>query len=68
MSTGGLTVKLEDYCTVHSAAEATGLEYKTLLKRIERGTVKYEPLGRMKLIHTDEVERLKAERDGSTVA
>jgi excisionase family DNA binding protein len=61
-------VKLEDYWTVHSAAEATGLEYKTLLKRIERGQVKYEPLGRMKLIPREEVDRLKAERDGSVAA
>jgi hypothetical protein len=53
---------LKDFYTVHSASDATGIEYKTLLKRIERGKVKHELLGRMKLIPTGEVERLKRER------
>ena len=53
--------RLSDYYSVAAAAEETGIEYKTLLKRIERGTVEYEPFGRMKLIPTAEVKRLKSE-------
>lgn len=54
--------RLSDFYTVHSAAAELGIEYKTLLKRIERGQVEHELLGRMKLIPTTEVKRLKSEK------
>lgn len=55
-------MKLQDYSTVKSASEATGIEYKALLGRIKRGTVKAERLGdKIFLIHIDEVARLKQE-------
>lgn len=45
-----------------AAASATGIEYKTLLQRIARGTVEAKEFGRMKLVPTKEVERLKKEQ------
>lgn len=53
---------LSKYYTVESAAKATGLKYKTLLKRINRGKVKVEEVGRMKFIPAEEVERIKSEQ------
>jgi excisionase family DNA binding protein len=50
------------FYTVREAADLVGLEYKTLLQRIARGKVKYDTLGRMKLIPATEVERLSRER------
>jgi hypothetical protein len=56
-------MKLEDYQTVKSAAEETGIEYKALLGRITRGTVAAQKLGdKIFLIHNDEVKRLKREK------
>jgi excisionase family DNA binding protein len=55
-------LKIAEYLTAHEAARRLGLEYKTLLKRVERGKVKHEPLGRMKLIPVSEVDRLKREQ------
>jgi len=54
--------RLEDFYSVKAAAAETGLEYKTLLQRIHRGTVEAETLGRMKLIPVAEVERIKREQ------
>lgn len=54
--------RLQDYYSVEAASAATGIRYKTLLQRIARGKVAAEDFGRIKLIPTDEVERLKKER------
>jgi excisionase family DNA binding protein len=54
--------RLQDYYSVEAASAATGIKYKTLLQRIARGKLKHEEFGRIKLIPTDEVERLKKER------
>jgi len=54
--------RLEDYFSVEAAARATGIKYKTLLQRIARGTVEAKEFGRMKLVPTKEVERLKKEQ------
>lgn len=53
--------KLGDYFSVEAASRATGIKYKTLLQRIARGTVEAKEFGRMKLVPTSEVERLKKE-------
>jgi hypothetical protein len=50
-----------DFYTVARAAEESGLKYKTLLQRIARGTVDAREFGRMKLIPSSEVSRLKKE-------
>jgi excisionase family DNA binding protein len=54
--------RLSDFYTVEAAAIATGIKYKTLLQRIARGTLVAEEIGRMKLIPTSEVDRLKKEQ------
>lgn len=51
----------EDYMTAKAAAEEIGIEYKTLLMRISRGTVNVaKVVGINKLIHRDEVARVKS--------
>lgn len=50
----------EDYLTAKEAADAIGIEYKTLLMRISRGTINVgKTIGQMKFIHRDEVARVK---------
>lgn len=53
--------RIGDFYTVARAAEETGIRYKTLLKRIARGTVDARDFGRIKLVPSLEVDRLKKE-------
>lgn len=56
-----LDMPLDDYMTVAEAAEAMGLKYKTLLKRINTGSVVARKFGgRMLFIEKNEVNRIKA--------
>jgi hypothetical protein len=54
--------RLQDYFSVEAAAAEIPLKYKTLLQRIARGKVKHEKLGRVILVPTCEVSRLKEEK------
>ena len=53
--------QLGEYHAVSDTATAMGIRYKTLLKRIARGKVKYETFGRLILIHSKEHDRLVEE-------
>lgn len=53
--------QLGEYHAVSDTATAMGIRYKTLLKRIARGKVKYETFGRLILIHSAEYDRLVEE-------
>lgn len=51
-----MVVDLEDYMTPMDAAELLGLNYATLMARIDRGKIKTIRVGRFHLIHKDDVE------------
>lgn len=58
---------LKDFYSVRAAAEAIGMEYMALHKRINRGTVEVERPGtRIVLVPKSEVERLKKETRGES--
>lgn len=55
---------LKDFFTVRKAAVEIGIEYGALYMRIVRGKVAVHPVGdHIKLIHKDEVARLKKEQE-----
>ena len=51
-----MVVDLEDYMTPMDAAELLGLNYATLMARIDRGKIKTIRVGRFHLIHKNDVE------------
>lgn len=52
-------VDLDDYQTPMDAAESLGLNYATLMARIDRGKIQTTRVGRFHLIHKDEVEKAR---------
>ena len=50
-----MVVDLDDYMTPMDAAAELGLNYATLMARIDRGKIKTVRVGRFHLIHKDEV-------------
>lgn len=52
-------VDLDEYVTSTEAAEALGLQYPTLMARIDKGKVETLRVGRFHLIHKTEVKRIK---------
>lgn len=52
----------EDYLSTHQAAGELGIERKTLLQRVSRGTVTGVKVGRTVLIPKEEVVRVKGEQ------
>jgi excisionase family DNA binding protein len=54
-----MVVDLDDYMTPMDAAEKLGLNYATLMARIDRGKIKTVRVGRFHLIHKDEVQGAK---------
>lgn len=51
-----MVVDLDDYMTPMDAAAELGLNYATLMARIDRGKIKTVRVGRFHLIHKNEVE------------
>lgn len=54
-----MVVDLDDYMTPMDAAAELGLNYATLMARIDRGKIKTVRVGRFHLIHKDEVRGAK---------
>lgn len=50
---------MEDWLTATEAAEALGISYHALLKRIEKGKIKATKRGWNVFIHREEVERVR---------
>ena len=54
-----MVVDLDDYMTPMDAAVELGLNYATLMARIDRGKIKTIRVGRFHLIHKNEVQGAK---------
>jgi excisionase family DNA binding protein len=60
-----MVVDLADYTTPMDAAADLGLNYATLMARIDRGKIKTIRVGRFHLIHKDEVKKARNDDNNS---
>jgi hypothetical protein len=56
-------IDLSEYKTPPDVAEECGLQYATLMARIDRGKVKTIRWGRFHFIHLNEIKRIKEEQE-----